>query len=83
MTAGPCGAGGAEPGYPPPPRDLTKPLTNLNQVVDIVLPRLGLPDWTVTLVVGLCVLGFPAAVVLAHQKYAKLLAEVLDFAGLS
>ncbi len=35
------------------------------QVVDIVLPRLGLPDWTVTLVVWLCVLGFPAAIVLA------------------
>jgi TolB-like protein/Tfp pilus assembly protein PilF len=37
----------------------------LIQVVDIVLPRLGLPDWTVTFVVWLCVLGFPAAVVLA------------------
>jgi TolB-like protein len=35
------------------------------QVVDIVLPRLGLPDWTVTLVVWLCVLGFPVAIVLA------------------
>ena len=35
------------------------------QVVDIVLPRLGLPDWTVTLVVWLCVLGFPVAIVLS------------------
>jgi TolB-like protein len=35
------------------------------QVVDIVLPRMGLPDWTVTLVVWLSVLGFPVAVVFA------------------
>jgi hypothetical protein len=35
------------------------------QVVDIVLPRLGLPDWTVTVVVWLCVLGFPVATVVA------------------
>jgi hypothetical protein len=35
------------------------------QGVDIVLPRLGLPDRTVTLVVWLCVMGFPAAIVLA------------------
>jgi len=34
------------------------------QVVDLVLQRLGLPDWTVTLVVWLCLLGFPAAIVL-------------------
>lgn len=35
------------------------------QGVDIVLPRLGLPDWTVTLVVWVCVLGFPFAMLLA------------------
>jgi len=35
------------------------------QVVDVVLPRLGLPDWTVTVGVWLCVLGFPAAMVFA------------------
>ena len=35
------------------------------QVVDIVLPRLGLPDWTVTLTVWVCVLGFPVAMLLA------------------
>ncbi|MGD2124332.1 MAG: adenylyl cyclase, partial [Gemmatimonadota bacterium] len=34
------------------------------QGVDIVLPRLGLPDWTVTLVVWVCVLGFPVAMLL-------------------
>jgi TolB-like protein/tetratricopeptide (TPR) repeat protein len=31
---------------------------------DIFLPRLGLPDWTVTLVVVLAVIGFPVALVL-------------------
>ena len=35
------------------------------QVVDIVLPRMGLPDGTVTLVVWVCVLGFPVATLLA------------------
>jgi TolB-like protein len=35
------------------------------QVVDIVLPRLGLPDWTVTFVVWVCLLGFPVAMLLA------------------
>lgn len=35
------------------------------QVVDIMLPRLGLPDWTVTLVVWVCVLGFPVSRLLA------------------
>ena len=35
------------------------------QVVDIILPRLGFPDWTVTFTVWLCVMGFPFAVVLA------------------
>lgn len=34
------------------------------QVAEIFLPRLGLPDWTVTLVVILAVVGFPAALIL-------------------
>src|SRR5690606_23854622 len=37
----------------------------LAQVADLFLPRLGMPDWTVTVVVALCVLGFPVALVLA------------------
>lgn len=32
---------------------------------DLLFPRLGLPDWTVTLVMGLVLLGFPLAVALA------------------
>jgi hypothetical protein len=28
---------------------------------DIILPRLGLPDWTVTLMIILLIVGFPAA----------------------
>ncbi len=35
------------------------------QAADIVFPRLGLPDWTITLVVALAAIGFPLAVVLA------------------
>jgi adenylate cyclase len=35
------------------------------EVADIVMPRLGLPDWTVTLVIVLAALGLPIAVVLA------------------
>jgi eukaryotic-like serine/threonine-protein kinase len=35
------------------------------EAADIMLPRLALPEWTVTLVVALCVLGFPLAVALA------------------
>jgi TolB-like protein/Tfp pilus assembly protein PilF len=35
------------------------------QAADIFLPRLGLPDWTVTLVVVLAVAGFPVALILA------------------
>ncbi|HUG41085.1 MAG TPA: hypothetical protein VMM12_11400 [Longimicrobiales bacterium] len=35
------------------------------QVAELFLPRLGLPDWTVTLLVMLSVVGFPAAVALA------------------
>jgi len=35
------------------------------QAADILFPRLGLPDWTVTLVAALTLLGFPVALVLA------------------
>lgn len=35
------------------------------EAADLMLPRLGLPDWTVTLVVVLAVLGFPLALVLS------------------
>lgn len=35
------------------------------QVADLVFPRLGLPDWTITLVVALAVVGFPVAIATA------------------
>lgn len=35
------------------------------QVADIAFPLLGLPDWTVTFVLALSLLGFPIAIVLA------------------
>lgn len=35
------------------------------QVADLTFPRLGLPDWTVTLVVALGLLAFPIAIVLS------------------
>ncbi len=35
------------------------------QAVDIVFPALNLPDWTITLVVALLVVGFPFALILA------------------
>jgi adenylate cyclase len=35
------------------------------EAADVILPRLQIPDWTVTLVVVLIVLGFPIALVLA------------------
>jgi adenylate cyclase len=35
------------------------------QVADVVLPALGLPDWSITLVLVLLVLGFPMALVLS------------------
>ncbi len=35
------------------------------QAADVMLPRLGVPEWAVTLIVALCVLGFPIALVLA------------------
>jgi len=34
------------------------------EVSEVMLPRLGLPDWTVTLVVALAILGFPIALFL-------------------
>lgn len=35
------------------------------QAADIFLPGLGLPDWTLRLVLGLLILGFPLAIVLS------------------
>ena len=35
------------------------------QVVDIAFPRLGLPDWTITLVLVLLLIGLPVALILA------------------
>lgn len=35
------------------------------QVADVVFPRVALPEWTITLVVWLALLGFPIALVLA------------------
>jgi hypothetical protein len=35
------------------------------QAADIMLPRMGIPDWGMSLVVALAVLGFPIALVLA------------------
>ncbi len=35
------------------------------QVADIALPGLGLPEWTITLILALTLLGFPFAIVLA------------------
>ena len=35
------------------------------EAVDIMLPRLGLPDWTVTLVIILLIIGLPVAFVLS------------------
>ncbi len=35
------------------------------QVIDIAFPRLALPDWTITLVLVLLLIGFPVAVILA------------------
>lgn len=36
------------------------------EAADLLFPRLGLPDWTVQLVLGLVVVGFPIALVLAY-----------------
>jgi adenylate cyclase len=40
------------------------------QAADILFPRIGLPDWTVTLVAALTLLGFPFALILswAYEK---------------
>lgn len=35
------------------------------QAADIMLPRLGVPDWTVTFMVALVILAFPVALILA------------------
>lgn len=35
------------------------------QLADIIFPNLGLPDWALTFVVALLLLGFPIALVLA------------------
>ena len=35
------------------------------QVIDIAFPRLGLPDWTITLVLVLLLIGLPVALILA------------------
>ena len=35
------------------------------QAADLMLPRLGLPDWTVTFMVALVILAFPVALILA------------------
>ena len=32
---------------------------------DIMLPRLGLPDWTVTFIIILLIVGFPIAIILS------------------
>src|SRR5210317_1545626 len=37
----------------------------LLEMADVVLPRLGLPDWTVNLVLAIVLLGFPLAIVFA------------------
>ena len=37
----------------------------LIQVVDVVMPRLGIPEWGVTLVIVLLVIGFPVAMIFA------------------
>ena len=35
------------------------------QAADILFPRIGLPDWTVTLVAALALAGFPLALILS------------------
>jgi tetratricopeptide (TPR) repeat protein len=35
------------------------------EAADIMFPRLGLPDWTVTLVIALLIAGFPVAIILS------------------
>ncbi len=35
------------------------------EAADIMLPRLGLPDWSVTLVIVLLIVGFPVSIILS------------------
>ena len=35
------------------------------QIVDVMFPALGLPDWTITLAAALLIIGFPVALVLS------------------
>ena len=35
------------------------------QAADLMLPRLGLPDWTVTFMVAIVVLAFPVVLIIA------------------
>jgi hypothetical protein len=35
------------------------------QLADVIFPALGLPDWSITLALGLLAMGFPVALVLA------------------
>lgn len=37
----------------------------LMQVADVMFPALGLPDWTITLVAALLIIGFPVALILS------------------
>lgn len=41
------------------------------QAADIMLPRLGIPDWAMSLIVVLVVLGFPVALVLTWALELK------------
>ena len=34
---------------------------------EIMLPRLGLPDWTVTFIIILLIVGFPIAIILSWR----------------
>lgn len=35
------------------------------QLADVVFPALGLPEWSITLILALLAVGFPAALILA------------------
>jgi hypothetical protein len=35
------------------------------EAADLILPRLGVPDWAMSLLVGIVLLGFPIALVMA------------------
>jgi len=49
------------------------------QAADLMLPRLGLPDWTVTFVVALVVLAFPVVLIMGWA-YASL-GQIDDWGG--